>query len=102
MSSFQRGSKTQPQASEATMPSLTIKNIGQEVLDRLKEKAKQNHRSLNQQVIDILTLEAMSEPEITEAELLARVNRLRDKLRARGVPEPTWEELEAMINDGRE
>ena len=82
------------------MPSLTIKNIRQEVLDRLKEKAKQNHRSLNQQVIDILTLEAMSEPEITEAELLARVDRLREKRRARGAREVTWEEMEEMINEG--
>ena len=82
------------------MPSLTIKNIRQEVLDRLKEKAKQNHRSLNQQVIDILTLEAMSEPEMTEAQLMARMDRMREKLRARGVPELTWEEMEAMINEG--
>jgi plasmid stability protein len=100
LASFQRGSKTQPPASEATMPSLTIKNIRQDVLDRLKEKAKENHRSLNQQVIDILTLEAMSEPEMTEAQLMARMDRMREKLRARGVPGLTWEEMEDRINEG--
>ena len=84
------------------MPSLTIKNIRQEVLDRLKERAAANHRSLNQQVIDILTLEAMTEPDITEEQLMARWDRMREKLRARGVPEPTPEELEDMINWGRE
>ena len=84
------------------MPSLTIKNIRQEVLDRLKEKAKQNHRSLNQQVIDILTLEAMSEPEMTEQQLMARMDYLREKRRARGAREVTWEEMEEMINYGRE
>ena len=36
------------------MPSLTIKNIPEKLLDRLRHEAQREHRSLNKQVISCL------------------------------------------------
>ena len=44
------------------MPNLTIKNLPREVHQRLKRRAASNRRSLNQEVVEILSREAGREP----------------------------------------
>jgi len=84
------------------MPSLTIKNIPASLFDRLKLRAAQNRRSLNNEVLECLERELMPAPEMTEQELMARLDARCEELRGRGVAEPGPEELEQWINWGRE
>lgn len=51
------------------MPSLTVKNIPDKVLKRLKEKAKSNHRSLQGEVLYTLEHSAMEAPRAAEGSL---------------------------------
>ena len=59
------------------MPSLTLKNVPEEIHQRLKEQAEQHRRSMNQEAIWILE-QALSPPRrdadavIAEAEALNR------------------------------
>ena len=82
------------------MLSLTLKNIPKELHAQLKESAERNRRSLNSEVLACLERELM--PQVSEEDLMERLDALRDRLRERGVPEPTPEELEEWINWGRE
>jgi len=76
---------------------LTLKNIPDEVYDRLKRSAKQHRRSMNSEAI--VCLEAVLLPsKLTPAERLARVHALRGTLppgrfRAR--------DIDAMKREGR-
>ena len=99
MARLQNGFKSQPDRPNS-MPSLTIKNIPQDLLERLRERATANRRSLNSEVLACLERELM--PQVSEEDLMERLDALRDRLRERGVPEPTPEELEEWINWGRE
>lgn len=60
------------------MPALTIKNIPDKLYNRVKERAAQNHRSINSEIIHIIekaTSSSVTEPE----EHLYRARKLRDK-----------------------
>lgn len=81
------------------MATLTIKNIPDELYERLKQSAKQNRRSINSEVITCMEKSFLStkfEPE----EFLARVRATREKLRARGVV-LTEEDLHKAKHEGR-
>ncbi|MBM4132655.1 MAG: DNA-binding protein [Nitrospira sp.] len=60
------------------MATLTIKNISDRVVKRLKDRAVQHHRSLNYEVIACLEAAAQATPVDPDA-LLARVRSLRQK-----------------------
>ena len=80
------------------MTTLTIKNIPLEIYDRLKIQEKNNHRSLNKEVISIIE-RAISIPPIDVETTIARARKVRE-LTAHYVV--TAEEIENMINEGRE
>ena len=79
------------------MPSLTIKNIPEELLNRLRLEAKREHRSLNKQVIS--SLEGALGPLTSDAEQREEVAR-RIRERTSHVKMPAKEILE-IIQQGR-
>lgn len=54
-------------------PSLSIKNVPEEVLQRLRTRAERNHRSLQKELLAIVEAAAFEEPEMTLEELAQRV-----------------------------
>lgn len=79
------------------MTSLTIKNIPDELYERLKQSAAANRRSINNEVIYYLERMLPRQPRDVE-EIMARVKVVQE-----GVPDYTVtpEELEEIINEGR-
>jgi plasmid stability protein len=79
---------------------LTLKNVPDEVYERLKRSAEEHRRSLNSEAIvclESVLLPASGNP----AEQLERIRRLRDELQRRGV----WATPEFVAQaraDGRE
>ena len=57
------------------MPSLSIKNIPEELLERLRNQAKQHHRSLQGEVISILE-ESTTPKKLSVEELSQRISKL--------------------------
>ena len=57
------------------MPSLTIKNIPEEVLDRLRERARQHRRSLQGELLIILE-EAITPRPLSLGEVRRRIDEL--------------------------
>ncbi len=53
------------------MPSLSVKNVPEETLDRLRERAKRNHRSLQGELLTILD-EVLKPGKLTIRELYER------------------------------
>ena len=81
-----------------TMPSITLKNIPQELFDRLKALAKLRHRSLNSEII--FTLEkavglAEEDPQL----LRQQAKRFREGILRSGHMGP--DEVEKAVNHGR-
>ncbi len=80
------------------MVTITIKNIPEQIYERIKAQAKVNHRSLNGEIISILE-QTVSLPPIDVEATLERARRVRE-LTAKYVV--TADEIEKMINEGRE
>lgn len=80
------------------MTTLTIKDIPLEIYERIKIQAKNNHRSLNKEVIFILE-KAVTIPPLDVQATLERTRKVRE-LTARYVI--TDEELTKWKNEGRE
>jgi antitoxin FitA len=80
------------------MNNLTIKNIPVEIYERLKVQAKNNHRSINKEIISILE-HTLSIPPLDVAATLERARKIRE-LTAHYVI--TDEELTKWKNEGRE
>lgn len=79
------------------MPSLTIKNIPEDLYRRLKERARENRRSINSEAIECLQQTLRCVP-FDPDEFLARVR----ELRARSAPHVlTDQELSRMRHEGR-
>ena len=55
---------------------LSIKNAPDEVVQRLRQRAKRRHRSLQGELLAIIEEAALSELQLSPAELLAEVRRL--------------------------
>lgn len=70
-------------SAEATMPNLTIKGIPQQVYERLKARAKINHRSLNAEVI--VCLEQAVQPQRLDPEAV-RAMAAAARARVKGGP----------------
>jgi len=83
------------------MATLTIRNVPENLHERLKAEAEANRRSLNQQTIVLLEagleagLEGGGKPEIHE--LLRRVDERRSRMKSFLSPE----KIRAAINEGR-
>ena len=58
------------------MPNITVKNIPQELYERLKESARVHHRSLNGEIISRLEESVSSQP-VPIAEILRRIDRIQ-------------------------
>jgi plasmid stability protein len=66
------------------MPTITLKNVPDELHRRLKERAERHHRSLNREAIRCLE-EAVADERIEEQALLARIRANRARMVERGV-----------------
>jgi plasmid stability protein len=75
-----------------SMATLTLRNVPDELVARLKQRAKQNRRSLNSEVIECLEQEVKA-PADLEA-WLARVDALRAQIK--GPPLPVQELVDAV------
>lgn len=80
------------------MVTLTIKNIPPELYERLKIQAKNNHRSLNGEVISIIE-QALSIPPIDVKATIERTRKIRELTAHYTI---SADEIEKMINEGRE
>jgi plasmid stability protein len=76
---------------------LTLKNVPDDLHERLKLRAKQNRRSLNQEAIATLEGATGREGKLSAAE---QAKALRERLAARG-DSATIEEIDHYINEGR-
>jgi plasmid stability protein len=79
------------------MPSLTIKDIPEDLYRRLKERARQHRRSLNSEAIECLQQILRCVPRDPE-EILARVRELRGKSASHVL---TDKDLSDMKRNGR-
>ena len=80
------------------MVTITIKNIPEQVYEHIKNQAKNNHRSINGEILSILE-QAMSLPPIDVKTTLERARKVRELTATYVV---TADEIEKMINEGRE
>lgn len=79
------------------MATITLKNIPDDLYDRLKSQAQAHRRSVNSELIHCL--ETVLRPKkITTEERLGRIRSLRPKIDPKAVG---MEEILAAIDDGR-
>jgi plasmid stability protein len=83
---------------EEKMVTVTIKNIPAQIYERIKAQAKANHRSINGEILSILE-QAVSLPPIDVQTTLERARKIREMTANYTI---TAEEIEKMINEGRE
>lgn len=82
------------------MATLTLKNVPDELYQRLKEQAARHRRSLNQEAIAQLQAGASQRSPDEARQAFARGAAFREELREKGV----WftpEEIDAFIEEGR-
>jgi plasmid stability protein len=79
------------------MPALTIKNIPDDVYNALKDKAKQQHRSINSEVITCLK-RALLPKRISPEERLSTIRAIRSQVKSGTI---TVEDIDQVINEGR-
>lgn len=80
---YHNGCITVPLLEERPVPTaMTLKNIPDDVYDRLKAAAVTHHRSINKEAIACLE-RALQEPEANVGERLARIRELRASLKPR-------------------
>lgn len=80
------------------MATLTIKNVPERIYERIKIQAKNNHRSINGEIIFLLE-QALSISPIDVEATLKRARKIRE-LTAHYVI--SADEIEKMIDEGRE
>ena len=78
------------------MKSLTLKNIPDDLHQRLKQRASRHHRSLNSEILASLESSLRSQPVDAEA-YIARVRKLRPK----GHEKITQADFDALKREGR-
>lgn len=79
------------------MATLTIKNIPEEVYERLKRRAKVRRRSINQEVIAVIE-RALETPPIDVDAALERTRKIRELTAQYRIRD---DELEQWKNEGR-
>lgn len=80
------------------MVTITIKNVPPEIYERIKTQAKNNHRSINGEILSILE-QAISIPPIDVKATLERTRKLREMTADYVI---TADEIEKLIDEGRE
>jgi len=87
------------------MATLTIRNVPDELHAALKERARRNRRSLNQEVIAELSAKASDEDEAAmiaqSRERMRRASEEIDAMRAKMTRFMSAEEIDAAIEEGR-
>ena len=83
---------------QVKMVTLTIKNVPPEIYERIKTQAKNNHRSINGEVISILE-QAISIAPIDVKTTLEQTKKIREMTAHYVI---TADEIENLINEGRE
>lgn len=87
------------------MATITIRNVPDELHAALKERARRNRRSLNQEVIAELSGDAGEEDEAARIavarERVRAANEKIDEMRSRMKRFMTSEEIDAAIREGR-
>jgi plasmid stability protein len=78
------------------MPSITVKNIPEEIYDRVREQAKAHHRSINSEIIACLEQTVKSQ-QVSTDDILQEARRLRKKAKGN----LSSEEVESAITKGR-
>ncbi|WP_419661799.1 hypothetical protein Dvar_22320 [Desulfosarcina variabilis str. Montpellier] len=79
------------------MPSITVKNIPQELYNKLKIVATLNHRSINNEMINCLESVLMPQ-RLTISEKLLRAKRIRNKI---DISKIDANEIKRAIEEGR-
>lgn len=79
------------------MPALTIKNIPDDVYNALKDNAKQQHRSINSEVIMCLKRSLLPK-RISPEERLSAIRAIRSQIKSAVI---TTEDIDQAINEGR-
>ena len=79
------------------MPSITVKNIPQELYNKLKIVATLNHRSINNEMINCLESVLMPQ-RLTISEKLLRAKRIRSKI---DISKIDANEIKRAIEEGR-
>jgi antitoxin FitA len=79
------------------MPTLTIKNIPDDLYEQLKQSALQHRRSINSEVLVCLERSLIA-PKLSTAATLARIRQLRERTSEHLLTE---RELEQAKSDGR-
>jgi len=79
------------------MPALTIKNIPDDVYNALKNNAKQQHRSINSEVIMCLKRSLLPK-RISPEERLSTIRAIRSQVESGTI---TAEDIDQAINEGR-
>jgi plasmid stability protein len=82
---------------EIPVRAITVKNIPDELYERLKEAAESHHRSINSELIYTLQ-NALMPQQIDKEHFLANARRLRESIDMEPV---TQEELDRFKNEGR-
>lgn len=79
------------------MANITVKNIPNDLYERLKDVAANNHRSLNNEII-VCIKKAVQSRKIDKEESLDRIRKLRDSTK---LPPLTNERLTQVRDEGR-
>jgi plasmid stability protein len=90
------GSKMEPRGKMVTV---TIKNIPEEIYEKIKLQAKANHRSVNSEIISIFEHAIQKRTPIDVEEILERARKVRELTAHYTVSE---EELNRWKREGRE
>ncbi|MFQ5743647.1 MAG: Arc family DNA-binding protein [Acidobacteriota bacterium] len=80
------------------MPSLTIRDIPEEVLESLRERAQRNHRSLNGELLTLLETYALA-PSVEPREFVEEVREIQQRY---AVPRVDHAEIDSLKRRGRE
>jgi antitoxin FitA len=85
---------------DSAMVNLTIKNIPEQIYDQIQTRAKINHRTINDEILYILEHATFLQLQpIDSSETLERARKVRELTANYTV---TADEIEKMINEGRE
>ena len=79
------------------MPSITVKNIPDEVYEKIKERAESNRRSINSEIVFSLEKSVQAD-RVSEEEVLYQVRNFRTSI-SKGITE---NEINSAIKEGRE
>jgi antitoxin FitA len=94
---FHNGSKMEP--SEEAMPTITIKNIPEEIYEKIKLQAKANHRSVNSEIISIFEHAVQKRTPGDVKAILERARKVRELTAPYIISD---EELSEWKKEGRE